>query len=1055
MRPAIFGIRMFQVLHSSAGAGKTHALVKHYQGHCLGTDDHGAYRHVLALTFTNKAAGEMKERVIQYLGMLAAGHVEDGRIKDLLHHITTMRGATEQEIQERARRCLKHMLHHWSDVAISTIDSFTRKVVRPFARDLQLDHDLNMTTEEDHYRALAVEALIAEAGHDDRITELLSEVCSQLLHEERKWDPEKPLLELSGELSKESSIGPLQKLRNMDPATVAPLAERLRTGERMLRRQVNALGETALALIRDAGIAVEEMAYGRNGIISYFKKLCAFQEDWDPPGSNTLKVIENDKWHSSKAGPASMAALERISGELLRIFQEAEKLREEKHRDHVIKRAVLRELLPSYALHELDLRLEQVKARDAVAFFSDLTRRVSEVVKGEPVPFIYERLGERYRHFLIDEFQDTSIQQWNALLPLIDNALGSGGSALLVGDAKQAIYRWRNGEVRLFQHFPELFGRDDDPASMEREKTLRTHFMEGEKLAFNYRSASTIINFNNTLFDELKCRLPASLISIYDDHQQEIKRMEPGLVQLQVLPKELKGEARVAEIQRSTLEAVENAIADGFAPGDIAILVRGRNLGRTVAEHLIAHGHSVVSPDGLRLSGDPVIELLIDQLRFLHTQDPAAAARIAQFKGMLEATAEQGAVEWLSKADGLPSPVALLEQWLADHDHPQLRTTIAALIGELARANGLRPGDDAQILTLQDEAHAWTTAHGQDIGGFLEHWERSGGQRSVEPPDNGQAVQVMTVHRSKGLQFPVVIVPNACMSTRGDHGERIWVDPGDAVPELDVALVRNSKSLRSAGLQEIEEETGLSMLDALDLLYVAFTRPEQRLHALVPEAGADAVTEGLLEYIGQHGEQGCLIIGERMRPWSTRSTGNSGTITDVGGDPRKTTLELRLEAPADWQPADPDPYRSHGNLVHDLLAQVEHAGDLPLVIERALLSGDLSPEQGAQLHTRLAPMLSSAELRPYFGDQLQVRSECSILLKDGGTLRPDRVVEDEHTIRVLDIKTGKPSDAHVEQVRTYMHHLAELTGKQAEGALFYVRDGSLLPVKLNEHLVQG
>ena len=1033
---------MFQVLHSSAGAGKTHALVKHYLGLCLAGGDPSAYRKVLALTFTNKAAGEMKERVIDYLKELAKNEVHDARIADVMDHLVATSKADRNVIAQRANACLEHMLHHWSNVAIGTIDGFTRKVVRPFARDLQLDHDLHMTTEEEYYRDLAVDKLIAEVGVDERITTLLTEVCLQLLHEERKWDPERPLKELSCELSKESSIAPLEQLRKFPPGQLKPLADRLRSEEVILRRKVNDLGKQALLVLEEAGVAPEDLSYGKNGIYSYFRKLSAFSDLWDPPGSNTLKTIETGKWNSGKAAPAVISSIHSITGELLKIYDTAEQLREEDHRRYVVRRAVARELLPAFALHELDLRLEQVKQSDAVAFFSDLTRMVSQVVMDEPVPFIFERLGERYRHFLIDEFQDTSMQQWNALLPLIDNALGSGGSALLVGDAKQAIYRWRNGEVRLFVELPKLFGKTEDTIASERERTLIRNYKKAERLEHNYRSAGTIIEFNNNLFTALKQQLPEHLQPVYNDHEQLVIKNDPGFVLIEKLPKEITGEERNEEMLRFTLQAVKDSIEDGFAPGDIAVLVRSRSLGRTIAAELVARGHAVVSPDGLQLSGDPVIELLIDMLRFLHTADPEAAARIAQYQAIVSAEKEATGIGLGGEGEELPDPIALLRSWLKEKGSPRLRTTLSALIGELAHALGLQPSADAQLLTLLDEAFTWSTDHGQDIGGFLEHWERAGENRSVDPPDNGQAIQVMTIHRSKGLQFPVVIVPNTCMSSKGDLGDRIWIAPGDAVPELNVALVRSGKALRELELPELEEEAALSVLDSLDLLYVAFTRPEQRLYAKVHEYGADGITRELLRFLEANaGDR--LIDGERTGPWKKRRSLEMEFLKEVTDGSTGSPIAVRFEAPREWDPADPDPFRSHGDLVHDLLARVIGARDLVTTLKKAVLQGELSEEMAAALEEKLLPMITSEDLAPWFKPGLIVRSERTIITSKGNALRPDRVVIEGDVVRVLDIKTGKPYEEHVEQVAGYMQRLKELTGLKVEGALLYVRDGAL------------
>ena len=1036
--------RMFTVLRSSAGAGKTHALVKHYLAHCL-RGEVSAYRQVLALTFTNKAAGEMKERVIGNLEKLAANTPDNDALRDLQVHLVKECAADEAAIAHRAEAVLKHMLHHWGDVGISTIDAFTRRVVQPFARDLQLDHDLRMTTEERWYRDRAVDALIAEAGVDAQVTELLSEACQQLLHEERAWDPGAPLRELSSELGNERALAPLRALHGLDPSLVKPLVARLRSETNSFRAALARIGAEAHALIDGAGLTVEDLANGKGGYYGWFKKLRDFGDVWITPGSNTLKTIEVGKWYSSKAGPDARAALEPLAIELQHLYNEAETLREQGQRTYFIRRAVLRELPSAFALDQLDRCLENLKQADGVAFFSDLTRKVSQVVREEPVPYIYERLGERYRHFLIDEFQDTSLLQWHTLLPLIDNALASGGSALIVGDAKQAIYRWRNGEVRLFKDLPNFFPPAKTDLEVEREATLVRNFKAPEPLADNHRSASTIVNFNNALFGPLAEVLPADLRSVYHAHEQHPRKKSVGLVHLEKLEKDKSGEEATGAMLDFLLRSVNETIADGFVPGDIAVLVRSRSLGRTVAAHLIAHGFAVISPDGLRLSGDPVIEGVIDLLRFLHKGDATAATRVLQHQARNNANGASAVDPF--EADTLIDPSKAMRAWLAKNGSPSLRTTISALITQLARSMGSKPAEDAQLLTLLDEVHTWTNEHGQDIGGFLEHWERSGGERASAPPANSHAVQVMTVHKAKGLEFSVVIVPNARMASTASHGERLWVRPGDAVSELEHALVRESAALGEAALEELEEEQGLRTLDNLDLLYVAFTRPKQRLYALVPEARADDVTIALLANMSATGDGSRSIMGERTAPWQLRTTPLGEPMTDVGTTQERPVVSVRFEAPESWDPADPDPYRRFGNAVHEVLGRVQHAGMLDGVLTSAVEEGVLDAAEAGPLTARLQALLTSPDLAAYYGEQLTVRTEASIITADGKSHRPDRLVFEGTIARVLDIKTGAPNDQHEEQVRNYMRLLTELGHTHVEGALLYVTTGTLIPLR--------
>ncbi|MCW5899053.1 MAG: UvrD-helicase domain-containing protein [Flavobacteriales bacterium] len=1041
---------MFTLLHSGAGAGKTHALVKHYLRHCLSGDDPAAYRHVLALTFTNKAAAEMRARVLRYLKALAAQDTGNKQLEDVMTSLTHAAKCDAVTLARRAEATLGHMLHHWGDVSISTIDAFTRRVVKPFARDLRLDHDLRMTTETDHYLGHAVEQLVAQAGVEPNLTGLLSDACLQLLDDEKGWDPEPPLRELGKQLFREDAIRPLAELGAMDAEAVQRLARRLREQVAGFRKQVQAVGREALELLQKAGVTAEDMAHGTNGIHGWFRKLNLLDVKWDEPGRNTLKPLETGVWHSAKAQPAAKRALETLSGDLTELFHRALELRDAGYRTFLLRDAVARELVTAYALCALGEQLEKAKLEEGVTFFSDLTRKVAEVVRGEPAPFIHERLGARYRHYLIDEFQDTSLLQWGSLLPLIHEALSTGGSALLVGDAKQAIYRWRNGEVRLFRDLPRVFGRDPaDEAEAEREATLKRYYQPTPPLDHNYRSASTIVHFNNTLFARLQEGLPEELRAIYADHGQRVVQQREGYVRLERLPADATGDGRERAMLDHMLRQVQMALDDGFAPGDIAVLVRTGSQGRSVAKHMVAQGHAVISPDGLRLGGDPVINLIIDLLRFLHAGEQALAARVIQGQARLLAASDDLFVEPFAGDAGQKDPAARLRRWLISHGSPRLRTTLTALIAQLARAHGISPATDAQMLTLLDEAHQYATRHGQDIGGFLDHWERAGGQRSVAVPAHGRAVQVMTVHKSKGLEFPVVILADSTMGSSPRQAERLWVRPGVSIPELPVALVRDTKPLSEAGLPEIEEEHAMRGLDALNLLYVACTRAVQRLHLLVPERGADVLNKGVLAHMDEHGRDGVLEIGQRMPPWEEDDGTQADMLQDAGGLDGMPSLAIRFEAPEEWDPQDPlaaDAQRRHGEVVHAILARIITADDVEAALAQAVGRGELAPSEPDALASQLKEILAAPAMLNWFGAGLQVRNEATLITAEGKALRPDRVVREGDRLRVLDIKTGRRSDRHHEQVREYMRHLGAMGHAGVEGALLYITERELVPV---------
>lgn len=1035
---------MFKVLHSSAGAGKTHALVKHYLGHCLGKSDHGAYRHVLALTFTNKAAAEMKERVIGYLEGLAKGGPYQGPLADVAEHLQQLAGIEHIELAQRAAVVLGHMLHHWGDVAISTIDAFTRRVVKPFARDLRMDQELRMTTEQEFYREEAVNAVIDRAGSDARTTELLTLTCLQLLHEERSWEPTKPLLDLSRELLNERSITPLLRLRGRSTDDLSRLMEQLNVETARFRNQVRALGKEAAKLFTDQGLHPADIAYS-GAILKYFGKLSGFSDHWDAPGAHTLSPIEKGKWHSGKASAATIDALATIADRVTMLFHEAERLRQDGFPQYVIQRAVARELLPTFALHEIDGALEELKRADGVAFFSDLTRRVSEVVKDEPVPFIYERLGERYRHFLIDEFQDTSLLQWNALLPLIDHALSTDGSVLLVGDAKQAIYRWRNGEVRLFVELPKLFGLDhSDAALVQREETLRRTFQRGEPLVHNRRSAQRIIAFNNALFDALPEVLAPSLRKVYNEQRQESWRGEQGVVRITKDEAGLRGKELGDAIAAHALNSLRSAVAAGFAAGDVAVLVRSKRVGRAVAEHLLAHGFAVVSPDGLQLAADPAVQLVVECLRSLLNGDDTSAVRVLQWLAIVQrANGTTGPVHLdLLQGEGSGhGPAHAVKNRLASLHTPQLRTTLAALVEDIARGAGLKPAEDSALLTLLDEIHAWSAQHAQDIGGFIEHWERTGGDRSNAAPEGSDAVQVMTVHKSKGLQFPVVIIPDARMASTKQHGELFWVSPGKAISDLDPALVRESKALKDIELPELLEEQTMRDLDALNLVYVAFTRAEQQLHVFVPQ-GNDAISKALTSFVTSNPSLAWTDEAPAPAPRKQNST-QVNELVDVSTPTVGVPWSIRTGSEEEEASRVE---RQYGTTVHEILASIRTADELADALKATVARGDLKTDEANALGERLRPLLRSAPLDKWFSATADVRAEAVIITADGHALRPDRIVRNETGIHVLEIKTGRAADSHEKQLRGYLDQLRSMGRTDVHGLIWYLASSELKPV---------
>ncbi|MBP8823634.1 MAG: hypothetical protein KBH07_08325, partial [Flavobacteriales bacterium] len=643
--------------------------------------------------------------------------------------------------------------------------------------------------------------------------------------------------------------------------------------------------------------------------------------------------------------------------------------------------------------------------------------------------------------------------QWHALLPLVENALASDGSVLLVGDAKQAIYRWRNGEARQFEAFPKVFRKELLLRGLEVERVLQSAHVPARPLMENYRSAKAIIAFNNEVTGVLKRELDPQERRMYDRHEQEAKRGTEGYVEVSCYGSDKKRGEEAGDEEDDDgdpapmlllVQAVQECLADGFRPGDIAVLVRTGAQGAKAGHHLAMQGWNVVAPDGLTLGNAPQALAVMHLLGWLHHPTDEHAALAAQSIAVVHAAA--ATVDPFANG---AHPRQVMRRWKQDHPQVQARLPLVPLLAQVMQALGRDPATDVFLMALINEAHAFTKAGGDDLPGFLEHWGRTGHARSVGGNPGADTIQVMTIHKAKGLQFPVVVIPEAGKAPKGGQGERTWIKPVPPIEDLPVALVTRTKALSAVGIPEVEEEQRLGRLDQLDVLYVALTRPEQRLYLSVPGNGNDFLAKALREHLGLHPGQR-YTAGDRNQalpqvngkdkdhaPAALRLSAQAGAgVRDPG---------IRLEAPDDWDPANPDPFRSHGRAVHAVLARVRTAADLEDALAREAPVWGLTTEAREALARHLGLLLAKPGLLPFFGEGLVVHTESTLLNAQGQAQRPDRVVKDGDMFRVLDIKTGAPAERHKEQVQGYVQLLREVEGTPVEGFLLYVRNGELVP----------
>jgi ATP-dependent helicase/nuclease subunit A len=528
----------FRIYSSSAGSGKTYQLTKEYLLLALGADDPAYFKRVLAITFTNDAAGEMKHRIVNALRNFA--YPKAGMLDALLAEVAEELGLSAGEVRRRAAATFRLVLYHYADFGVSTIDSFVQRIVTAFTRELGLPATFEVELDTDAVLQSAVAALLDKVNRDPNsklLSQTLAEYALGQAEEGKSWSrlPE----ELAGfgrVLFNETVQEAVAQLDKLSLADFRRLDKEIRARRGEIEAAFAQTQEVGAAILEQADVSVDDLYYGKSGIGQYVQKGVALLQADAGPNSYVRKTLNENKWHGGKIkSPADKARVDAVREPLTALVATLDKMRADYLPNYTLLAAMQPYLFHASLLSELNKIVEQISHERNVVLISEFNRRIASIVLTEPVPFLYERLGEKYEHILIDEFQDTSVLQWNNLLPLVENTLANGHNSLAVGDAKQAIYRWRGGEMeqilRLYQGNTEaLAARAREP---EMRELLRGRYeafrgkLEPRALQVNYRSAREIVEFNNTFFEAVSARHEALglVTGIYD---KEFGQQVPG-----------------------------------------------------------------------------------------------------------------------------------------------------------------------------------------------------------------------------------------------------------------------------------------------------------------------------------------------------------------------------------------------------------------------------------------------------------------------------------------------------------------------------------------------
>lgn len=1052
----------FKIYKASAGSGKTFTLVKEYLTLCLG-DNVDAYREILAVTFTNKAANEMKAKILRFLlGISESSKNED--IVQMRNYLTATIGVDENELANRAKRLYVRMLHNYSDFSVCTIDSFVQRLSRSFARELELPGQYSVILDNDDLIDEIVKRISDEIGKNHFITTILSNFVEYNLSEETSWNVKKPIGEYIEKLLSEDAYrkGNYKSFSDLDEDKYKEIKKYVHSENEKMK--------DALSLIiknietEETNLGITEQDYNgkaKTGLPSVKKKML---EGKSTVTTATIeKILSGEKrWNDAK----SLVAEDTIVAVYADAIDKYKALYSKKLVFEIIEKNLFLYVLRSH-IFEL---IRQYISETAQVHISEFNKRISDILGDCSVPFIYERIGEKYRHYFIDEFQDTSVLQWQNFLPLMENSLSFGNMNMIVGDAKQSIYRFRSGEVEQIINLPRIYKCPKGEFGARCE-TQFVNSAQKMTLGTNYRSSKNVIKFNNTFYRFAERYL--NITDVYHDAEQIYDPKKPdGFVSVEVFHGDMEVSEYKDKVKASMLKQIIDLHNQGVDYKDITILVRANNDGTDIANYLVENGIEVLSAESVLLQTSDKVQLIVNTLKLMVDDKNPVTKHAVEFF----ATSCGGETSFAQSSDKIFAPTG----------------GIYDLFIQICNQYNFNILDDVFLQYFMNTVYEWQCRHSAGIDDFLEFWDKKKDKLAVQITGDLNYVNIMTIHKAKGLEFNIVLYPYADTSLTSAHGftqNEMWIqcaDNQDAkdIPYLDAFLLKLSKEKLKGTIYEplVEKENAKTMLDVLDIMYVAMTRAKNMLFVYTndkrPADGYNIFTDFFADNLDiQH------IKSENDVPGFDDYFLNKNEIEAQEGeektsynygDAASTILEIKEkenskddvgvlelaageEAPKslDWSEklqVDPDPTmiwaekgsfmpEEWGSLVHQILSKIRTIDDAEKALRPYVNDGTIDEEQAAKLLETFRKVTDIPQLKPAFSDDAIVKNEMDIHTYDGRIIRPDRYAETPQGTILIDYKTGKEHEKYYNQLRDYMSAIIQMNRMQhIKAYLVYIGD---------------
>ena len=1032
------------IYRSSAGSGKTFTLVKEYIKLLIRRPED--YKHILAITFTNKATEEMKHRILGALEQIGDGKPND--FSSVLAEELAQEFDPEQ-IKLRAETAYELIIHNYSRFEVSTIDSFFSRVLKSFAREL--DMPLSYEVEMNVSLALkeAMNELFKSLDTHPEIRAWLTNYAKEQIESDKSWNVDQQIEKLGSNLFREAFQDGFQEL-DLSFDGLRKIIEALKSETKSFEKELKSLGNQAFDALEKHQLKLEDFHYGGSGAMAAFNALLKLETDIGNK-KRFMQTLDGDMpWGAKKSQNADLA--NQVGQELLDdLGNRALEFIATKEIGYNTAKAILKNIYAFGLLEELNKHLKEYRDEHNLMLISDTNIILKDILEQADAPFIFEKLGSVYKHIMIDEFQDTSNFQWNNLKPLVINALSEGHDVLIVGDVKQSIYRFRGGNMRLL--LSELKQELGAFYPKESDKVLND----------NWRSLSTIVDFNNALFEKLPLAFGRNEIledttlfeQAYQGHAQLIKGGSGGYVQMRYFEADEETEGWQQQAVTDLINHVQANKSQGFALSDMLVLVNKNKEITEIANALLAAEIPFINGESLKLQQSESVLFVLELLRYLQSgKDELLTLQLLTLFFKLKGMPGQAAM-LKGKNERLTIESAGFPKAFLNRQYELKQYALFDLVSELLLIFDIEEHADVYLQQLLDVVLEQSQRGANSINAFLEWWDKEGDDQTVATSENTNAVRILSIHKSKGLEAPIIYIPFANWPLLPNPTmHQFWTkNLPPAYESLKyIPLDFNKKILtKSHFVADFFNEAAESALDILNKTYVAFTRPREKLYLSAPmpkkPGGSSRIHELLLDIFPE--------IGFNLLEESTYTQFSSGTegMKIQAGENTSTSDILKIYPQVSFlnqltirndserffmlQKTGEAQNITLGNQVHEVLSAIRVKEDLDIVLRQFQQAGELSYEAVNQVKSRIEKLFKDPEIAPWFSDQYEVFNEREIWF-EGKVHKPDRLLIRDNKAIIIDYKKEKESPAHLEQVKRYMSAMKSLGYTKISGHLIYV-----------------